>query len=291
MSSHLSEPAGITASIVGYSENPEQLLAAIQSCLSAPIKVDLTMIDNSPGNALRRIVKDLNVSYIASPRNLGFGTAHNIALRESLNQSKYHLVLNPDVRFDSQVLPALYDFMEAAPEVGLVMPRVLYPDNREQRLCKLLPTPLDLILRRFGGKYGAKYFQNRISRYLLANADLSLPRMVPSLSGCFMFLRTEVLREVGVFDEQYFMYMEDVDLCRRIGAVSKTVFFPEVSIYHEYHKGSYRDVALLKRHLISAFRYFQKWGWLQDRERDLRNSVAFDDETATLRVETTDHAG
>ena len=169
--------------------------------------------------------------------------------------------------------------MQANSEVGWVMPKVLYPDNQEQLLCKRLPHPLDLIVRRFGGGWARRLFQKRIRRYMLCDVDLSVPRIVPSLSGCFMFLRTEALRRVGLFDERFFMYMEDVDLCRRVGKVSQTVFFPEVSIYHGYQKGSYSDPHLLALHAKSAFRYFQKWGWFSDPEREERNRMVYTSES------------
>ena len=83
-----------------------------------------------------------------------------------------------------------------------------------------------------------------------------------------MFLRTSVLKRVGGFDETYFLYMEDLDLCRRIGQVARTVFYPAVSVMHGYQKGSYKSSRLLKHHLRSAVRYFNKWGWFFDAERD-----------------------
>jgi GT2 family glycosyltransferase len=82
-----------------------------------------------------------------------------------------------------------------------------------------------------------------------------------------MFLRAEVLQRVGGFDERYFMYIEDTDLTRRIARECLTIFFPHVSVYHEYGKGSYKDLRLLAIHLASAVRYFNKFGWVSDPER------------------------
>ena len=94
---------------------------------------------------------------------------------------------------------------------------------------------------------------------------------VPSLSGWFMFMRVSVLKEVGGFDERYFMYAEDLDLCRRIGEVSKTIFYPGVSVVHEYEKGSYKSKKLLKYHTVSIIKYFNKWGWIFDSKRKKKN--------------------
>jgi len=136
---------------------------------------------------------------------------------------------------------------------------------------KLLPSPIDLFARRFLGRAGKALFKRRWDQYELRDLDLNVVREIPSLSGCFMFMRASVLQETGLFDERYFMYLEDVDLCRRIGRVSQTVFYPYVSIVHGYAKGSYQDSRLLKYHISSAIKYFSKWGWFYDPEREQLN--------------------
>lgn len=83
-------------------------------------------------------------------------------------------------------------------------------------------------------------------------------------------------KKVGGFDERFFMYSEDVDLCRRIGEVSKTMFYPMASVYHGYEKGSYKSWKLLKYHICSAIQYFNKWGWVFDKKRILRNKECLD---------------
>ena len=94
---------------------------------------------------------------------------------------------------------------------------------------------------------------------------------VPFLSGCFMFLRTEALKKVGLFDEQFFLYTEDADLSRRIHKHYRTVYYPQVTIYHYHQRGSYRNFWLMWCNIKSAIRYFNKWGWAYDRERELFN--------------------
>ena len=86
-----------------------------------------------------------------------------------------------------------------------------------------------------------------------------------------MFLRRASIEQTGLFDERFFMYMEDVDLCRRIGERYKTAVYPYVAVQHEYAKGSYKDLKLLAYHLQSAVLYFSKWGWFFDTDRKLRN--------------------
>ncbi|MGC2639994.1 MAG: glycosyltransferase family 2 protein [Acidobacteriaceae bacterium] len=267
----VASPRQVSASIVAYRNDPDELIEAISSVLSTPGIATCTVIDNSPDPDLRETVLEAGANYIFAGSNLGFGGGHNLALRANLNSAPYQLVLNPDIRFGPEVLPALCAFMDANPSVGQVMPRIVYHDGSEQRLCKLLPTPFDLILRRFLGPLASRLFKARRDRYEMRSFDMHVTREVPSLSGCFMFLRSSLLHEIGLFDTRYFMYLEDVDLCRRIGSRSKTIFYPHVAVAHGYAKDSYRKARLLKHHIISAMRYFSKWGWLTDAETNARN--------------------
>jgi GT2 family glycosyltransferase len=261
----------LNISIVLYHNKEEQIKKAIKSALNTDLNINLYLVDNSLTDTLRDLEKiDNRITYIFNNANLGFGKAHNIALKKSIEKNiLYHLVLNPDVYFEKGVLEELYNFMEANKDVGLVMPKVLYPDGNIQYLCKLLPTPLDLFGRRFLN-FGPfkKIVEKRNEVYELRFTGYDKIMEVPYLSGCFMFIRTEVLKKVGLFDERFFMYLEDTDLSRRIHRVSKTVYYPGVSIYHEYGKGSYKNPKLLKYHLDSAIKYFNKYGWLFDKERD-----------------------
>lgn len=261
----------LSVSIVAYKNDPEEIAAAIKSVLSTDLRTLCVVVDNSPTQELRKCIEGGGAQYVYPGRNLGFGAGHNVALRKIVDSSEFHLILNPDVTFRQETPTALYRFMNENPEVGLVMPRILYPDGSEQHLCKLLPTPRDLILRRFFGKLAKIFFRTSLKRFELRDLDMTIAREVPCLSGCFMFVRTSVLYEVGLFDEGYFMYMEDFDMCRRIGRRYKTVFYPRVSVTHGYTKGSYYSSRLLKYHMQSAVRYFSKWGWLFDSERKRLN--------------------
>jgi GT2 family glycosyltransferase len=261
----------INVSIVLFKNDQDLVKKAIYSCVNSVLINRIYLIDNSPTDILSCLASlDSRIEYIFNNANLGFGKAHNIALRRSIEENiPYHLVLNPDVYFEGGVLEELYNFMKNNPDVGLVMPKVLYPDGTLQYLCKLLPTPLDLFGRRFLN-FGPfrKIVEKRNEIYELRFTGYDKIMEVPYLSGCFMFIRTEVLKKVGLFDERFFMYLEDTDLSRRIHRVAKTVYYPYVYIYHEYGKGSYKSLKLLYYHIKSAIKYFNKYGWFFDKERE-----------------------
>ncbi len=264
----------INASIVLYHNKKEQLTKAINSFLNTDLKVKLYLVDNSSNDELKVLSEmDSRVEYIFNNANLGYGSAHNIVMRKSIEDGvSYHLVLNPDIYFSSGVLERLFEYMELNRDVGNIIPQVRYPDGEIQYLCKLLPTPTDLILRRFIPSKSWK--EKRNEKYELRWTGYDKIMNVPSLSGCFMFLRCEVLKNVGLFDEHIFMYLEDTDLNRRIHSKYKTIFYPEVEIVHEYAKESYKSKKLLKYHIQSAIYYFNKYGWIFDQEREDLNQKA-----------------
>jgi GT2 family glycosyltransferase len=195
----------ISASIVVYKNDLDLLKGAVSSFLKSVEESTLYLIDNSPDDKCRKHFNDPRIKYIFNNKNIGFGAGHNIALKEVLanNSSAYHIILNPDVYFESAVTERLLSYMEATAQVGLVMPKVLYPDGRLQPLCKLLPSPFTLFTRRF--LQFNPYLVNNLNHwYEMHFSGYNKVMDVPFLSGCFMFLRTDALRTVGLFDEKIF---------------------------------------------------------------------------------------
>jgi GT2 family glycosyltransferase len=259
----------LAISIVLYN-NGIELERTIECILRSQIDLKLFLIDNSETDNLRRLDSDPRITYIFNGANLGYGAAHNVALRHSMQSGiSYHIVMNPDITFQKGALEQMTDYMEANQDVGSMMPKIFNEDGSLQRLCKLLPTPFNLIGRRFLRQTAWAARQNK--RYELQHFNYDHILNTPCLSGCFMFVRTSVLKQTGLFDERYFMYLEDYDLNRRINIISKTVFYPEASVVHVYSRGSYKDKSLLRMHIRSAIQYFNKWGWFRDAERSRLN--------------------
>ena len=260
----------ITVSIVVYNTIYTELEKLLECVISDFVDL-IYIVDNSEVNTLSKVdqISD-KIIYLHGQGNIGYGSAHNIAINKAIEKgSTYHVILNPDVYFSQDVLEKCHGYLQQMTDIGLLMPKILYPSGEIQYLCKLLPTPFDLFARRFIPF--ERYVQKRNDLYELKFMDYETIMEVPSLSGCFMFIRTEVLERVGGFDEQYFMYAEDLDLCRKISEISKTVYYPLVSVYHEYAKESYKNKKLLKYHIQSLIKYFNKWGWFFDKKRSFIN--------------------
>jgi GT2 family glycosyltransferase len=264
-------PYQLTISLVVYHSKPVDLLPLIKSINQINVPVKLIVSDNSKTNQLQLFIEENDGHYMFNNANLGYGKAHNKAIQFAPNLAPYHLVVNPDVVINKDCIENAIAYLQQNPNTGLLMPKVLYPDGQIQHLCKLLPTPFDLIFRRFVPKSVAQLFKNKLEQYELKNKDYHKPMHLNNLSGCFMLIPHKVFKQVGLFDENFFMYLEDTDLSRRISNEFDAIYLPSVSIIHNYEKGSYKSKKLLFYHVKSAIYYFGKWGWFFDNDRLVKN--------------------
>lgn len=258
----------ISACIVLYNTKPDMLLRAAKSILHSDFIADikLYLIDNSPTNKLSNVLLDSRVIYIWNSANLGFGSAHNIAINKAIeNKSDYHFVINPDIFTDSDVLSPMVEYMENSAFVGMMMPQILNINGSIQYLPKLLPSPYSIIMRKI--KFPSFIYDHFINEYELRNVSAELVYNAPVISGCFTLFRVSALKEIGGYDDNFFMYFEDWDLSRRMYYKYKTIYFPNVSVYHEYESGANKSSRLFKIFIKSAIYYFNKWGWFFDKER------------------------
>ena len=269
----------LNISIVLYHPEWEQeVLPLVSELLRVRNLQKIYLLDNSEKEWLREHVDmqkapapSEQLRYMAMPENLGYGRAHNIALRESAYyNTDLHLVMNSDIRVKAEDIDAMHDWMMAHPEVGQLMPKVLNTDGTQQYLAKRLPSPLDVFGRRF---LPACLTARRNRRYELRDLDLNRPVNAPYLSGCFMLLRTRAAMDAGLFDERYFMYPEDIDLTRTIHRNWLTLYYPQWTIVHAHARSSYKNKHMLWVHIQNMCRYFNKWGWLFDKERRLFNAT------------------
>ena len=259
----------ITSSIVLYKNSLEECHSILDCLLAAPI-AKIFLIDHSGDDRLS-VLKEYSPRIEYFPHeNLGYGSGHNVAIRKAIEfKSDYHLIVNADILFEQGTIQKIQEYMDLHPEVAHVMPKVFYPNGKIQYLCKLLPTPFDMFARGF---LPAWLIRKNQRRFTLAFTNYDIVINAPYLSGCFMFIRTAVLDEMNGFDERYFMYPEDLDLTRRIHVKYKTVMYPEVKIIHNHiaaHRFSWK---MRKVMIVNLIRYFNKWGWLWDRQRKDFNS-------------------
>ncbi len=266
-----------TACIVTYNTNLEDLSQIISCFQKTKLKFKLWISDNSEEDTLRSFINNFSddrIEYIFNNSNNGFGSGHNIVLKKLMDdnfkeKAEFHIILNADIIFEENTIEKMIDYMRKNPEIGQIGPKIYESSGEVNKSCRLLPTPLNLIFRRF---FPIKSIVDKMDyNYEMRWCNYNSIMEVPILSGCLMFIRTDILKNVGMFDTRYFMYMEDYDLCRRIGQKYKVIFYPEVKIIHKHGKASYKTRKMMIAHINSAIKYFNKWGWFFDKERKTRN--------------------
>ncbi|OGE34502.1 hypothetical protein A3H85_00830 [Candidatus Daviesbacteria bacterium RIFCSPLOWO2_02_FULL_40_8] len=215
----------LTVSIVNYNAG-DYLLGTLESLMlvSNEMKMDITVVDNSStDDSIKQAqLKFPNIKYILNKENVGFGRAHNQVIRNV--KSKYILILNPDMVVKEGAIKECLRYMEDHGDVGAVTPKIIFEDGRvDMTAHRGFPTPWASLL----------YFLGDDSLYHLSKIKINQPHEVDAITGAFFFTSKEVLEKVGVFDEDYFMFAEDIDLCFRIKKAGlKIVYLPNVQVVH-----------------------------------------------------------
>ena len=263
----------VSVCIVMYNNGVEILQQAINSVLNSNLNIKLFLIDNSPTDVLKRLVTDSRIEYIHNPSNPGFGASHNVAIERAIGLGlKYHFIVNPDIYFEGDVITPMVEYMANDMTIGMMMPQILNEDGSVQNLPKLLPSPFSILKRKIKKPVGA--YQKFINKYELREVPKDTIYNAPVLSGCFTLLNLDAVKKVGMYDDQFFMYFEDWDLSRRMHQHYKTIYFPKVSVVHEYESGANKSKKLFTIFVNSAITYFNKWGWFFDSERKKINNKA-----------------
>jgi len=250
-----------SASIVVYKNPPGMVRNAIESFLSCALNVVLHVVDNSPTNALETSFVDYPVVYHHHGSNAGYGRGHNTALKEC-SESRYHVIINPDITIAPSTIESLSYFMDANQDVGMVCPKVLNEDGSVQHLNKRYPTIYDLFIRRFLPKRLHGLIKKRLAWYETRDIGYETIHDVEYMSGCFMFCRTKALMAVNGFDDRYFMYFEDADLSRKIQQAGyRTVYYPDSTVTHLWERASHKSIKMTWVFIVNMYRYFNKWNW------------------------------
>ena len=258
----MSKKIDISASIVLHNENLEELQATISCFLKVPLSKKLYLIDNTKNArfyAMFSKIDNNEIEYIPNYKNLGFGRAHNLILQKIKNYSSFHLILNPDVTFEQNIIPKLIDELKNNPLSAMIAPKVVFPNKKMQYSCRRYPSPKELIVRRLGVL--KQFFKKIILKGQYHDIGYKNSFNPEYLTGCFHLYKTEDFVAIEGFDERYFLYMEDVDICKKIDAYGKDkIYYPSLTIKHTLKQGSSKKAYLFIIHLISAIKYFKKWG-------------------------------
>ncbi|KWE97838.1 glycosyltransferase family 2 protein [Burkholderia ubonensis] len=193
--------------------------------------------------------------------NVGYARGHNLAIEAT--QSRYHLILNPDIDLEPNALVQALDFLDAHPEAGLLTPRIGDESGQIQYLCRRYPALLDLFVRGFLPTAFRRPFEHRLSCYEMRDCinESGVVWDPPIVSGCFMLFRTDVLRRLQGFDPRYFLYFEDYDLSLRTREFARIAYEPSVRVIHHGGGASRKGFAHIRMFASSAFKFYNRFGW------------------------------
>jgi len=235
-------PVMVSVSVVshGHGELVQQLLKDLARCNAVPLEIILTQNVSEP-ISLGAAQESLKISVCQNTRPKGFAANHNTAFRAS--KGAYFCVLNPDVRLPQDPFPQLLSGLKD-PDIGLIAPRVVDPEGRTEDNARRFPTLKSLCGKALGISGRLNY------------AKTTKPLEPDWVAGMFMLFKAEAFRKVGGFDERYFLYYEDVDICARLGTMGFRIRLdPTITVIHDARRESHRNPAYLAWHLQSMLRF------------------------------------
>ncbi|MBI2459002.1 MAG: glycosyltransferase family 2 protein [Parcubacteria group bacterium] len=227
---------------------------------------EIIVVDNYSGDLTSHDLKPLGeIKFIMNGRNIGLGAANNKGIK--LAQGKYVVIMNPDTLAGKDVFIKLFNYLEGQPKTGVAGLKQFNLDQTVQDSCFRWPGLMTPLFRRTRlGRTGPG--KKDLDRFLYKDYNKDRVRQVDWLLGSFLFCRASALRQIGLFDERFFLYLEDTDLCRRFWQGGwQVIYNPDAAIIHNHARQSAR-IAWYKffissaawHHLISWFRYLKKWG-------------------------------
>lgn len=260
----------VTAIVLNF-RTPLNAVRCVQAlkAQTAADKLKVLVVDNhsdddSIGILRTRLAKHPDFSLLESPRNAGFGAGNALAIKRI--ETPYLLIINPDNELAPDALDIMLSRMEADADIGIIAPKLVHEDGSIRESSRAFPRLLDVIAKRTPLQH---LFHRRLEHYLQSTEDPNRERDTDWVVGACMLMRTDVYRQIGGFDERFFLFFEDIDLCRRMWQAGKRVVYCPSAVATDRKKRLSEGgvLSLLRRkagraHIRSAIRYFRKWSWV-----------------------------
>ena len=233
--------------------------------LNLQYKYEIIVVDNNSHDKIEETVKKFdNIKFVQSNKNKGFAGGNNIGIKEATG--KYIMICNPDLAILSNGIQVMYDYMESHPEVGLAGPRLINADKSIQYSCTSFPDWHLPLYRRTSLGNSAKG-QAWLDKYLMKDSNHQQNFYTPALFGACMIVRKSALEKVGLLDERYFMYMEDLDWSRRFWENNyKVAYIGQAEIVHLHRRESAESnifkslfAKSARYHIFSFIKYLKKF--------------------------------
>lgn len=237
------------------------MLASIYGENQPKISFEMIYVDNCSTDGSVEYIKEYypQVKVIVNTEALGFGGNNNKGVFASTG--KYIAIINPDIVMHSGSLDNLFDFAESHPDVGIIVPKLLNPDGSLQYSARGFIS-LSILLARIRTKGKDNATSKEVDKYLCRNLDYNKTQAVDWAIGAAFFLSRDMFAELGGFDQDYFLYMEDEDICLRSWKMNRPViYYPKAIMTHNHLRGSSKLGKKTFLHLNSMRTFFQKHGF------------------------------
>lgn len=240
-------------------------VSTLKGCLDElPKEISYSLIANDfiPGESVSLLARRAD-AFIAETKNLGYGRAANKIIFQKKTLPSYIAIMNTDLSWSKGTFSEIISWLKSNPDVCLAVPKILDSSRITQKLCKQNPTVLGLFSRRFiPNRFKSPWLRSYDFWYTMNNRNYDEVFESPYLSGCCMIIKTKQFMNIGGFDEQFFLYLEDADLTRSLSKNGRCVHLPlqGSEIIHNWGRGSHLSLRLTLVNIISAWKYFSKWG-------------------------------
>jgi len=232
-----------------------------------PLDYEIIVVDNGSNDGIAEMLNNFfpEANLVMLQKNKGYSAGNNAGIKEA--RGKYVLILNPDVTVGKLAIKRMYDFMEANSDIGITAPQLLNPNRSIQRSCMRFHSFLIPVYRRLSFLQKLSFVQNELDRFEICDWEHNSTREVDWMLGACLMVRKKSFDQAGLFDERFFLFFEDTDLCRRFKIAGwKIYYLVDAKVIHLDERLSNKATGLfaLKNkttwiHIRSWLKYFWKW--------------------------------
>jgi N-acetylglucosaminyl-diphospho-decaprenol L-rhamnosyltransferase len=234
-------------------------------------QMEIIVIDNHSDSEsigyLRANLRHLPVRIVETKANLGFGTGYDEGIKHA--RGSFILINNPVKILEKTGVEKMLQKMQRDPSIGIIAPKLVHPDGSLRESSRAFPRPLDVISKR---TFLKRWFPGSMRRYLDQDRDPETERDTDWIAGGCLMIRKDLFQSIGGFDHRFFLFFEDIDLCRRVWQAGKRVVYaPSIvgsdrkSRLSEGGPWSLMTSPVGRTHIASALKYFWKWGLMTGR--------------------------
>jgi len=258
----------LIVSLVSYNSDINEL-SKVFSFIKKNLKsTKVFVFDNAKQKSLEFFCKQRGFNYFASKKNIGFGKGHNYNIKKSYKKNSIYLILNPDVFLNIKDVNLCLKILSSKKTYGLLSPKLINEDGSTQLICRIIPNFFNFISRFL---FKSDNYSKEIHKYIENDNKKKYFLNIPFIHGACYFIKSEVIHKIGVYDENFFMYVEDLDWYRRISQNYDTIYLKSVTVLHKFGRKSHKNLNLFFIHFKSIIYYFLKWGLFNDIDRANRN--------------------